>query len=300
MPATSVTTDMETDSTIPLWQNKPRGASRSVVRRIGSHLPLKPCPRASFEVLPDISDLYAANAPMVPTLADIAWIAADEDETYARVRTDSRPLKYKWKPSPLLVMHRNSSVPNLRLKETKVNALKNPSLSRTNNLQDELGHIRSQIAKLVAGDRGTTSLMTDLVSERSDLSSLPCLGSPVHSSASFVISDISEEEELESPDIPSVSMLLSSTSEFGSRGLNDASTAADEEESVSLSKSNSFADMMGILQDIHKMKRSKDWCSRSRSSVQEEDPASLISEVLRQKFLLTDVNTTMKDINASH
>lgn len=32
------------------------------------------------------SDLYFTDAPMVPTLADIKWIAADDDETYARVR----------------------------------------------------------------------------------------------------------------------------------------------------------------------------------------------------------------------
>uniref|UniRef100_A0A8C9ESL6 Mitochondrial fission regulator n=1 Tax=Pavo cristatus TaxID=9049 RepID=A0A8C9ESL6_PAVCR len=30
--------------------NKPHGSARSVVRRIGSNLPLKPCPRATFEV----------------------------------------------------------------------------------------------------------------------------------------------------------------------------------------------------------------------------------------------------------
>lgn len=36
--------------TIPIWQNKPHGSARSVVRMIGSNLPLKPCPRATFEV----------------------------------------------------------------------------------------------------------------------------------------------------------------------------------------------------------------------------------------------------------
>lgn len=34
---------------------------------------------------------------------------------------------------------------------------------------------------------------------------------------------------------------------------------SDDEDSVCLSKSNSFADMMGILKDIHKMKASRDW-----------------------------------------
>ncbi|XP_023384948.1 mitochondrial fission regulator 1-like [Pteropus vampyrus] len=76
---------MEASVTIPIWQNKPHGAARSVVRRIGTNLPLKPCPRASFETLPNISDLCLRDAPPVPTLADIAWIAADEEETYARV-----------------------------------------------------------------------------------------------------------------------------------------------------------------------------------------------------------------------
>ncbi|CAM5167937.1 unnamed protein product [Eretmochelys imbricata] len=45
----SLRPEMETESTIPIWQNKPCGSSRSVVRRIGTNLPLKPCPRASFE-----------------------------------------------------------------------------------------------------------------------------------------------------------------------------------------------------------------------------------------------------------
>lgn len=33
-----------------------------------------------------MSDLYLGDVPPVPTLADIVWIAADDEETYARVR----------------------------------------------------------------------------------------------------------------------------------------------------------------------------------------------------------------------
>lgn len=40
----------------------------------------------SPQTLPNISDLCLRDVPPVPTLADIAWIAADEEETYARVR----------------------------------------------------------------------------------------------------------------------------------------------------------------------------------------------------------------------
>lgn len=35
---------------IPIWQNKPHGSTRSVVRRIGSTLPLRPPQRACFQV----------------------------------------------------------------------------------------------------------------------------------------------------------------------------------------------------------------------------------------------------------
>lgn len=72
-------------------------------------------------------------------------------------RTDSRPLKHKWKPSPFFVIQRNASVPNLRKQEEKLLALKKPglpALSRTTELQEELSHLRSQIAKIVAADSG--------------------------------------------------------------------------------------------------------------------------------------------------
>lgn len=54
-------------------------------------------------------------------------------------------------------MQRNASVPNLRGSEERLLALKKPALpalSRTTELQDELSHLRSQIAKIVAADTG--------------------------------------------------------------------------------------------------------------------------------------------------
>ncbi|XP_027720717.1 mitochondrial fission regulator 1-like isoform X2 [Vombatus ursinus] len=287
---------METDSTIPLWQNKPHGAARSVVRRIGTNLPLKPCPRASFQTLPNISDLYLSDVPPVPTLADIAWIAADEEETYARVRSDTRPLRHKWKPSPLFVMQRNASVPNLRGPEEKLLALKKPglpALSRTTELQDELSHLRSQIAKIVAADAASASLTPDFLSSGSSnvSSPFPCFGSSFHSTTSFVISDITEEAELEGPELPSVPMLCSASSECCKTDSKAACSLAEDEDCVSLSKASSFADMMGILKDIHRMKQSQDL---NRSLMKEEDPAVLISEVLRRKFALKEEDISMK------
>lgn len=103
----------------------------------------------------------------------------------------------------------------------------------------------------------SAQLTPDLLSPGSSNASSPvhCFGPSFQSTTSFVISDITEEEaELESPELPSVSMLCSAASESCRPEPKDP----DDEDSVSLSKASSFADMMGILKDIHRMKQSKD------------------------------------------
>lgn len=73
------------------------------------------------------------------------------------LRSDSRPLRHEWRPTPLLVMHRNSSVPNFRRDVKKVETLRKPAvtaMNRTTSLQDELSRLRSQIAKIVATESG--------------------------------------------------------------------------------------------------------------------------------------------------
>ncbi|XP_053310698.1 mitochondrial fission regulator 1-like [Spea bombifrons] len=284
------------NKTIPVWENKPCGASRSLVRRIGSHLPLKPCPRACFEALPSASDLYFTNAPMVPTLADIKWIAADDDETYARVRSDTRPLKHKWRPSPLLVMQRNASVPNLKMKEDRMYCLKKPgvSLNRSADLQDELSFLRSQIARIVATDTASPCSTSNALPGNLELDpSFADFGPSFQSNTSFVISDITEEDELDVSEYSSASLVDSSISQ--QRHI-EANVSDDDEDSLCLSKSNSFADMMGILKDIHKMKLNRDWSSRSQYLHKEDDPVNLISEVLKQKFALCDQGEVKKSI----
>ncbi|XP_034358976.1 mitochondrial fission regulator 1-like isoform X2 [Arvicanthis niloticus] len=278
---------MEANVTIPIWQNKPHGAARSVVRRIGTNLPLKPCPRASFETLPNISDLCLKDVPPVPTLADIAWIAADEEETYARVRSDTRPLRHTWKPSPLIVMQRNASVPNLRGSEERLLALKKPALpalSRTTELQDELSHLRSQIAKIVAADAGPTL-------GNKDQTPAGCPGLLCSQPVPTHIHDITEESEVEVPELPTIPLLCSASPECCKPEHKTTCSSSEEDDCISLSKASSFADMMGILKDFHRIKQSQDL---SRSLLKEEDPAVLISEVLRRKFALKEEDISRK------
>ncbi|CAL8273158.1 unnamed protein product [Merluccius merluccius] len=304
---------METDTgVIPIWQNKPHGSTRSVVRRIGSTLPLKPPQRACFQELPGLPSLKPLTGPAVPTLADIAWIAADEEETYARVRSDARPLRHEWRPTPLLVLHRNSSVPNFRREGKKVEGLRKPgvtAMNRTTALQDELSRLRAQIAKIVSTDGGSNPLTPDLLSP--DDTSMSFSMAPFESvsyqppaataAASFVISDVTEEEEEEEEDdeedvvsvmselvpdpLPPASMTASATFDLDRPSMDFREA---EEDTVSLSKSTSFADVMDILKDMNRMKMSKDRYNRGCTSLREEDSATLISEALRKKFTLKE------------
>ncbi|CAL8287190.1 unnamed protein product [Lota lota] len=302
---------MTSQEVIPIWQNKPHGSTRSVVRRIGSTLPLKPPQRACFQELPGLPSLKPLAGPMVPTLADIAWIAADEEETYARVRSDARPLRHEWRPTPLLVLHRNSSVPNFRREGKKVEGLRKPgvtALNHTSALQDELSRLRAQIAKIVSSDGGSNPLTPDLLSP--DDTSMSFSMAPFESmsfqppaaaaAASFVISDVTEEEEEEEEDEedavsvvselvpdprPPASMTASATFDLDRPSMDFREA---EEDTVSLSKSTSFADVMDILKDMNRMKMSKDRFNRGCSSLREEDSATLISEALRKKFTLKE------------
>lgn len=256
--------------------------------------------------------MRSLDGPLVPTLADIAWIADDEEETYARVRSDTRPLRHEWRPTPLLVMHRNSSVPNFRREGRRVEGLRKPgvtALNRTTALQDELSRLRAQIAKIVASESDSNPITPDLLSP--DDTSVGFSMAPFETAAyqpaptaSFVISDVTEEEEEEEEDeeeeevselvpdpMPPVSMTASATFDLDHPTMD---FREPEEDTVSLSKSTSFADVMDILKDMNRMKMSKDRYNRGCTSLREEDSASLISEALRKKFVLKDDDISVR------
>uniref|UniRef100_A0A4W4H106 Mitochondrial fission regulator n=1 Tax=Electrophorus electricus TaxID=8005 RepID=A0A4W4H106_ELEEL len=303
----------DTSAVIPIWQNKPHGATRSVVRRIGSTLPLRASHRTCFQVLPGLPLLRHMDGPLVPTLADIGWIAADEEETYARVRSDTRPFRHEWRPTPLLVLHRNSSVPNFRREGKRMEGLRKPGVTALNQataLQDQLSRLRAQIAKIVAGESDSNPLTPELLSPDDTtmgFTMAPFETSAYHPapSASFVISDVTEEEEEDVeededgvevselvPDpVPPASMTASATFDLDhpSAGFREP-----EEDTVSLSKSTSFADVKDILRDMNRIKICKDRFSRGCVSLREEDSATLISEALRKKFSLREDDIILK------
>ncbi|KAF6345133.1 mitochondrial fission regulator 1 like [Rhinolophus ferrumequinum] len=91
--------------------------------------------------------------------------------------------------------------------------------------------------------------------------------------------------------LPSVPLLCSASPECCKPEHKATCNSSEEDDCMSLSKASSFADMMGILKDFHRMKQSQDL---NRSLLKEEDPAVLISEVLRRKFALKEEDISRK------
>ncbi|XP_006716547.2 mitochondrial fission regulator 1 isoform X1 [Homo sapiens] len=159
-----------------LWSRKPYGSSRSIVRKIGTNLSLIQCPRVQFQINSHATE-WSPSHPgedAVASFADVGWVAKEEGECSARLRTEvrSRPplqddlLFFEKAPS------RQISLPDLSQEEPQ---LKTPALANEEALQkicaleNELAALRAQIAKIVtqqeqqnltAGDLDSTTFGT--------------------------------------------------------------------------------------------------------------------------------------------
>nr|XP_054353488.1 mitochondrial fission regulator 1 isoform X2 [Pongo pygmaeus] len=159
-----------------LWSRKPYGSSRSIVRKIGTNLSLIQCPRVQFQINSHATE-WSPSHPgeyAVASFADVGWVAKEEGECSARLRTEvrSRPplqddlLFFEKAPS------RQISLPDFSQEEPQ---LKTPALANEEALQkicaleNELAALRAQIAKIVtqqeqqnltAGDLDSTTFGT--------------------------------------------------------------------------------------------------------------------------------------------
>ncbi|XP_023203173.1 mitochondrial fission regulator 2 [Xiphophorus maculatus] len=83
---------------VPVWDTQLCGQYRSIVRMIGTNLPLKPTPRAHFQIplityKPHGYIELEAEAPAIPTFADVMWVFDYEGESFARTRNHLPPKK---------------------------------------------------------------------------------------------------------------------------------------------------------------------------------------------------------------
>uniref|UniRef100_A0A3Q2WZ58 Mitochondrial fission regulator n=1 Tax=Haplochromis burtoni TaxID=8153 RepID=A0A3Q2WZ58_HAPBU len=146
-------------STMAFGSVKPYGSSRSIVRRIGTSLPIKPCPRVNFQVRPTgvLIGSRRQNC-LVATLADVAWIDRDEDDEddyFSRPRSGIPPglmFRAQRPHPPRSRLNRQNSLPSMHhgaLDSQASAAANNEAIQKISALETELAKLRAQIAQIV-------------------------------------------------------------------------------------------------------------------------------------------------------
>uniref|UniRef100_A0A8D2AF92 Mitochondrial fission regulator n=1 Tax=Sciurus vulgaris TaxID=55149 RepID=A0A8D2AF92_SCIVU len=142
------------DQVLLIWENKDYGSARSIVRIIGKMLPLEPCRRPAFELIPHLNSVESDNCgSMVPSFADILCVANEEEASYLRFRTSTWKNGEKEKieffhplqlvSDPLLSAERHNKPVKNDLPVSEA------AIKKIAALEDELTFLRSQIAAIV-------------------------------------------------------------------------------------------------------------------------------------------------------
>lgn len=260
---------------------KPYGSSRSLVRRIASNLPIKPCPRVHFQLYPYTEEagvLIGARRQtnLVPSLADIAWIEGEEedDEGYfdrprpgiqsgfmfraQQPRLPRRKLLSRRRSLPS--MHETASDPQ---RPTTAN---DEAIQKISALETELAKLRAQIAQIVMAQEQTAQSAA-APGAPPPAGSLPPPPPPPPP-----------------PPAPALHRTLSAI-----ELIKERRGKKTVEQMVVNSKPAEIPSMLDILKDIDKVKlrsvrsRLEDVEAKVKSK-EPADPAGLIAEALKRKF----------------
>ncbi|XP_074043755.1 mitochondrial fission regulator 2 isoform X2 [Macrotis lagotis] len=136
---------------LPIWENKEYGSTRSIVRSIGKILPLEPCRRPNFELFQYLNSLDcdqngSAPSPIIPSFADILWVANDEEARFTKYRNyEIKTESFNLMPPPLIplspVLRQRKQINDLPVTEA--------AIKKIAALEDELTILRSQIASII-------------------------------------------------------------------------------------------------------------------------------------------------------
>ncbi|XP_059102411.1 mitochondrial fission regulator 1-like [Peromyscus eremicus] len=139
-----------------LWSGKPYGSSRSIVRKIGTNLPLIQCPRVQFQLTSHATEGSPAHPgeDVVASFADVGWVATEEGECSTRLRAEVRSKSPPKDDLPCFEKppSRHVSLPNLSQDEhpPKTTLASEEALQKISALENELlAALRAQIAKIV-------------------------------------------------------------------------------------------------------------------------------------------------------
>ncbi|XP_075354914.1 mitochondrial fission regulator 2 [Mycteria americana] len=280
---------------ISVCQKKEYGSTRSVVRRLGTILSLEPYPRPYFQLVQDPSPLgyneeSTAPAPVVPSLADVLWVANDEGQAFTRLRTELRRKKSTTYRDLNPSIDSIQSVPKNSTQKDSV--VDQAALQKISVLEDELTFLRAQIAAIVSAQT-----LGSIPPQAFKTFSTPDGFYPMPAMTSTPLSVSHNHFVIPSPPplpsgVPSGVDASNSAVELIKQrraARNSGSTTAD---SADHQRTKNIPSMMDVLKDLNKVQlraieRSPGGTPLSRPKKRRSsdwDPVALLTHALKQKF----------------
>ncbi|XP_028659406.2 mitochondrial fission regulator 1 [Erpetoichthys calabaricus] len=260
--------------------DKPYGSTRSIVRKIAANLPLKPCPRVQFQILPytqdsSVTDKIPREDGTVTSLADVSWIMDDEMEACTGLRSENRPFFISSQQHLLgKPLTRQVSLPVMCKEGQETVSLgfaNNEAIQKISALENELARLREQIAQIV------------LVQEKNSLSATGEMVSPSPLPESVSPALPPPPPPLPPPPPPCLQRSVSAIDLIKER----KGKKMEQTTLHSASKPPDVPNMLDVLKDINKVKlRSVKRPLENTAKVQHNPPdaATLIAEALKRKF----------------
>ncbi|XP_068610099.1 mitochondrial fission regulator 2 [Brachionichthys hirsutus] len=166
---------------VPVWDSSLTGQYRSIVRMIGTNLPLAPAPRVHFQApllakRPHGLVDHSAEPPAVPSLADVLWVYEDAGDSFAKTKNYLPPKKQSG--VNLAVMRYPGPAPHQPwggggcVRQTTDHA----ALKKITALENELQKLRAQIATIV------TAAPASGLNKSQNAPGTPLVSSPAHTS----------------------------------------------------------------------------------------------------------------------
>ncbi|XP_024146245.1 mitochondrial fission regulator 2 [Oryzias melastigma] len=286
----------------PVWTSQLCGQYRSIIRMIGSNLPLKPPPRVHFQI-PLVANMpheYAdatVDTPAIPSLADIIWVIEDKGDSFAKTRMHLPPKKQSG-----ISQNQNDSKPNVNIVQKRQSSAGRPAdpetLKKISALESELLKLRAQIAMIVTAPPAAESQNAPLVPLTSP-PPLPALTSTPRSAPP------------PPPPPPPPPCLSSSTDTLDVIELirqNRKNKTANGQLQPQNSENKAMPSMMDVLKNLNQVKLRSVQRSPGGTPVRRRhskggaavlsDPAALIAEALKRKFAQHRHNTSSDKENS--
>ncbi|KAI5612118.1 mitochondrial fission regulator 2 [Silurus asotus] len=274
---------------VPVWESPLRGQYRSIVRMIGSNLPLTPSPRLHIQVplqMIKTQGHVEVDTPGIPSLADALYMAEDEGDVCTRFRNSVPMRKQGWphdlKPSAGLCVRLAPAAQKMHT--AQASNTQPEALKKIHALEAELLKLRAQIALIV------TTPTVD--SPMTDNPTTPCSSfhAPVLTSTPFTA--LPPPPPPPPPPLPP-SPALGSDQFSVTDMIRQRQGARKEKVGVCKASPAAVPSMLDVLKDMNQIKlrnieRSPGGTPvrkrRSKGAACVSDPAALIAEALKRKF----------------